>query len=290
MDNPLQTLAPPKYEFRIFEHPQFGVIRIVIINGEIWFVAVDVCRALEIKNPRDAFSRLDEDEKKSIVLPNEVSTNGVTNSVDSADGTNDATSGWIENRVNVVNEPGLYRLIFSSRKKEAREFQRWVYHEVLPAIRQYGYYSLVSSTAPVVAKREKNQNRVNGQLTDACVYVAHKKGNFNIVKIGQSNNPRKRVAQIKDMDCDDIYQTFRMPRKDARTSESICLEYHAPFKLEGEFFCANFYDVCRFIKVLVKGVAKFKPVSETTVRKAITDLKAFINDPSIKKLAAPPTK
>lgn len=281
MDNPLQTLAPPKYEFRIFEHPQFGVIRILIINGEIWFVAVDVCRALELSNPTMALERLEEDEKMTLSLSEMTLSSAELHS---------GKRGGAR-FLNIINEPGFYRLVFASRKKEAIEFQRWVYHEVLPAIRETGTYSLVSSTAPVVVKREKNQNRVNGQLTDASVYVAHKKGNFNIVKIGQSNNPRKRVSQIKDMDCDDIYQTFRMPRKDARTSELICLEYHAPFKLEGEFFCANFYDVIRFIKALAKGVAKFQSASEKTVSKAIADLKAFINDPSLnKKIAAVATK
>lgn len=280
-------------QFELFNHPKFGEIRVIILNNEPfrpWFVAVDVCRALDIKNSRDALSRLEDDEKQSIILPVGVSKNGVTNSVGSADGTNDAISGWIDNRVNIVNEPGIYRLIFSSRKKEAREFQRWVYHEVLPAIRQYGYYSLVPSAAPVVAKREKNQNRVNGQHTDASVYVAHKKGNFNIVKIGQSNNPRKRVSQIKDMDCDDIYELPRLPRKIARALEASFHNRYAPFRMDGEFFCANFYEVRDFMQAFEKPFKKFKLDSEVKINMTITDLKAFVNDPLIKKLAAPPTK
>ena len=280
MDNPLQTLAPPKYEFRIFEHPQFGVIRILIINGEIWFVAADVCRALDLSNPTMTLERLEEDEKKTLSL-SEMTLN-------SAEVHSGKRGG--ARFLNIINEPGFYRLVFASRKEEAREFQRWVYHEVLPAIRKYGSYSLMPSAAPVVAKPEKNQNRVNGQFTDACVYVAHKIGDFNIVKIGQSHDPENRVSQIKDMDRDDIYQMPLMPRAIARALEASFHNRYAPFKLEGEFFCANFYEVRDFMRSFEKPFAKLKLVSETAVRKAITDLKAFMNDPSIKKIAAPPTK
>ena len=82
-----------------------------------------------------------DDEKRSVIL----STNGVTNTVSNTYGTNDATSGgWIENRVTVVSEPGLYRLIFMSRKPEAEKIKRWVFHEVLPSIRKYGFYGLLN--------------------------------------------------------------------------------------------------------------------------------------------------
>ncbi len=290
MENPLQTPAPPlapqTNRAFVFEHPKFGVIRGLTLGGKPYFVGNDAANALGYKDTVNALKTHVPKKFKCVINAKTLQQMAS----ESKGGDSPVFEFDSPRGLTFINEAGLYKLILRSNLPAAEEFSDWVCEEVLPAIRETGTYSLVPSAAPVVVKREKNQNRVNGQLTDACVYVAHKKGNFNIVKIGQSNNPRKRVAQIKDMDCDDIYQTFRMPRKDARTSESICLEYHAPFKLEGEFFCANFYDVCRFIKVLVKGVAKFKPVSETTVRKAITDLKAFINDPSIKKLAAPPTK
>jgi prophage antirepressor-like protein len=95
-------------------------IRVVIHNDGPWFVAKDVCEALEISNNRDALSNLDEDEKGVVIT--------------------DTPGGPQE--VLCVNEPGLYRLIARSRKPEAKTFQRWVYHEVLPAIRKTGRYSL----------------------------------------------------------------------------------------------------------------------------------------------------
>lgn len=95
-----------------------NLVRVVVRDDDPWFVASDVGRALTIKNIRDTVADFDEDEK------------GVANA--------DTLGG--EQRVIVLSEPGLYRLIFMSRKPEARRFQRWVTHEVLPAIRRTGRY------------------------------------------------------------------------------------------------------------------------------------------------------
>lgn len=84
----------------------------------MWFVAADVCRALEISNSRDAVARLDDDEK------------GV--------GSADTLGG--KQGMQIINEPGLYTLVLGSRKPEAKTFKRWVTHEVLPAIRKTGSY------------------------------------------------------------------------------------------------------------------------------------------------------
>lgn len=93
-------------------------VRVALIDGEPWFVAKDVCDVLGISNSRDALSRLDDDEK------------GV--------GFTDTLGGRQE--IATVNESGLYLLIFRSRKRAARDFRRWVTHEVLPQIRKTGRY------------------------------------------------------------------------------------------------------------------------------------------------------
>lgn len=111
-------------DLKIFEHPKFGKIRTIQKDGEPWFVAADVCRALDIKNNRDAMTRLDEDEK------------GVVST--------DTPSGKQE--MSIINEPGLYSLVLGSRKPEAKAFKRWITHEVLPSIRRTGAYSLAPAT------------------------------------------------------------------------------------------------------------------------------------------------
>lgn len=107
-------------EMQIFNNPEFGQIRTVDYNGEPWFVAVDICRALDIKNSRNALTRLDEDEK-GVVLT-------------------DTLGGRQE--VAAVNEYGLYNIVLSSRKPEVKAFKRWITHDVIPAIRKTGKYAL----------------------------------------------------------------------------------------------------------------------------------------------------
>lgn len=98
-------------------------------DGAPWWVAVDVCKVLEIGNPSQALSRLDEDEKSQAVDPDTIISNEGTG---------------INNLLNLVNEPGLYALILGSRKPEAKAFKRWVTHEVLPQIRKTGGYASAS--------------------------------------------------------------------------------------------------------------------------------------------------
>ena len=118
MDNKLMT----------FENAAFGKIRTLTIDGEPWFVAADVCRALEIGNPSMTVERLDDDEK------------GIS--------TIDTLGG--KQRMTIINEPGLYSLVLSSRKPEAKAFKRWITHEVIPAIRKYGGYMTKSLLVQVL--------------------------------------------------------------------------------------------------------------------------------------------
>ncbi len=102
----------------IFENDAFGKVRTLNLNGEPWFVAADVCKALELGNPSMTVERLDDDEK------------GIS--------TIDTLGG--KQRMAIINEPGLYSLVITSRKPEAKAFKRWITHEVIPAIRKHGVY------------------------------------------------------------------------------------------------------------------------------------------------------
>jgi prophage antirepressor-like protein len=94
------------------------LVRVVMIDGEPWFVAADVCKVLEIGNVSMAVGRLDDDEK------------GVSNT---------DTLGGRQEMV-IINESGLYALILTSRKPAAKRFRKWVTAEVLPSIRKTGSY------------------------------------------------------------------------------------------------------------------------------------------------------
>lgn len=107
--------------------------------GQPWFVAADVCAALDLPDTHKAIARLDDDEK-------------ARNSIPTPGGQQD---------MSVVNESGLYNLVLGSRKPEAKRFKRWITHEVLPSIRKTGSYTSATSVA---ALPSPTQDRVSSLL------------------------------------------------------------------------------------------------------------------------------
>lgn len=148
---------------QIFENERFGRVRTIEQNGEPWFIARDVCECLSIGKYRDAVSRLEEDERGSV----EMDTPGGRQSL------------------SAVNEYGLYSLVLSSRKPEAKEFKRWITHEVIPAIRKTGGYisgakemsdEEIMAKALLIGKRtiEQQQLRIqNLEVTNSKLSVSN---------------------------------------------------------------------------------------------------------------------
>lgn len=148
---------------QIFNNEKFGMVRTVYQNGEPWFIARDVCECLSIGKYRDAVSRLEEDERGSV----EMDTPGGRQSL------------------SAVNEYGLYSLVLSSRKPEAKEFKRWITHVVIPAIRKTGGYisgakemsdEEIMAKALLIGKRtiEQQQLRIqNLEVTNSKLSVSN---------------------------------------------------------------------------------------------------------------------
>lgn len=106
-------------ELQIFKNKDFGEVRVIAINDEPWFVGKDVAEILEYKRTADALNTHVDGEDKGV---GEIQTPGG------------------KQKMIIVNESGLYSLIFSSKMKKAKEFKRWVTSEVLPTIRKHGAY------------------------------------------------------------------------------------------------------------------------------------------------------
>ena len=87
------------------------------LEGEPWFVAADVCRVLGLGNSSQAIAKLDDDEKSGVIISDPHGREQVTR---------------------FISESGLYALVLSSRKPEAKAFKRWITHEVIPSIRKTG--------------------------------------------------------------------------------------------------------------------------------------------------------
>ncbi|MDM8098692.1 BRO family protein [Oceanobacillus oncorhynchi] len=118
-------------------------IRIVEINNEPWFVAKDVCNVLDLSNPSKAVARLDEDERSNFKLGR-------------------------QGEANIVNEFGLYSLVLSSRKPEAKQFKRWITHDVIPSIRKTGSYTIqIPKTLPEALRAYASEVEAHERTTKA---------------------------------------------------------------------------------------------------------------------------
>lgn len=132
-------------ELQTFNNEQFGQVRMAMFDGEPFFMLADVCRVLEIVNPTRAKERLNV---------NGLHTMKVIDSMNR------------EQQATFINESNLYKLVFTSRKKEAETFADWVTGEVLPSIRKTGNYSV----APEPTEYEKQNTEIS--LLNAKARVA----------------------------------------------------------------------------------------------------------------------
>lgn len=155
-------------------------LRIIERNNEPWFVAKDVCEILEISNPSMAIQRLDDDERAKFNLGRQGDTN-------------------------VINEYGLYNLVLGSRKPEAKEFKRWITHEVIPSIRKTGNYSLdvdvrqlspelqiINNMVKALAKQEIEQRQIKQELNNTKKEIADVRQVFTL-------NPKNWRKEVNDL-------------------------------------------------------------------------------------------
>lgn len=136
-------------ELQIFNYHNTP-LRTIEKDGELWWVLKDVCEVIGIRNHSNVVPRLEEDEKALHLVED--------------------LNGKAQQTV-VINEPGLYNVILRSDKPEAKDFKRWVTHEVLPSIRQKGSYSvpamspaqLIAAQAQLLVDMEKRMDEMQDQ-------------------------------------------------------------------------------------------------------------------------------
>lgn len=125
-------------ELQIFENSEFGQVRTVTIDGEPWFVGKDVALALGYENPQKAVRTHVDDEDKGV--------------------TEMDTPGGKQNLA-IINESGLYALIFGSKLESAKKFKHWVTSEVLPSIRKTGGYLSEANTKSLIESQQQFMER-----------------------------------------------------------------------------------------------------------------------------------
>lgn len=156
----MNQIVEQKPELQLFQNEDFGSIRTVILNGEPWFVAADVCKILEHSNPTIAMNSLEDFEKAKLNL------------------------GLQGGGTNIISESGFYTLVLRSRKPIAKPFRIWVTSDVLPTIRKTGKY-----IAP-------SENKVETMLSDMnCnMKIVYAQINNMEEMIGEQNTMLERVV------------------------------------------------------------------------------------------------
>lgn len=153
-------------ELQIFKNEEFGEIRTVQLNNETYFVGKDIATALGYKNTKDALlTHVDESDKR-VIQRSEITT--IENNLPKDVFPVNFVSADIPNRgLTIINESGLYALIFGSKLESAKRFKHWVTSEVLPSIRKHGVYAVdellenpdmaIKAFTALKEEREKNK-------------------------------------------------------------------------------------------------------------------------------------
>lgn len=143
-------------------------VRVLGTKLEPWFVAVDIFKilGLSLKNMSRTLENLDDDEKLVIDL-----SKNSTASPFKLKGEKTKIVQGSHNTVWIISEPGLYKIMLSSRSEKAKQFTRWVTHEVLPRIRKYGYYKLSTEERKLVAYKKIAKLRGAEELEDNAYSV-----------------------------------------------------------------------------------------------------------------------
>ena len=167
-------------EVKIFENATFGKVRTVVIDGEVWFIGNDVATALGYSNPPKAIhDHVDEEDKNTITIRYGIQGNP---------------------NMTVINESGVYSLVFSSRLPTAKAFKRWVTSEILPAIRKTGRYEMPLTPEEEMARglraAEKVLARTQLELTQAKQMVSELKPKATYYDLVLQNKSTLSVTKI----------------------------------------------------------------------------------------------
>lgn len=148
---------------KIFENPEFGKVRTVVINNEPWFVGKDVADILGYVNSRDALTRHVDIDDKSLIQLFDLQECSDSLLPDHMKGS----------KITIINESGLYSLILRSEKPEAKGFKKWITSVVLPSIRKTGSFSMKMLKPSVPSTSADYVGGFNA-------YIAGLKANLNI--------------------------------------------------------------------------------------------------------------
>lgn len=171
---------------KIFENPEFGKVRTVVIDGEPWFVGNDVAIILGYKYPKDAIRDNVDEEDKRIVQLSDIQDRESGSLPDHMRGS----------KISIINESGLYSLILRSEKPEAKRFKRWITSEVLPSIRKTGSYK-VSERIPI---SEVSSPKEFMEVSMIYLSALNKELHLSDASVAAYGNKCARIVGVPELD------------------------------------------------------------------------------------------
>ena len=211
----MEDMMDKRNALQIFKNEEFGSIRTFMKNGEYWFVGRDVCNAFQDKNPNRSIGRIDDCDKRSLKIKDSLGR---------------------EQTVTVINESGLYALLFAMQPQKAhnhgvsdeypieikerieklRRFKRWVTHDVLPTLRKTGSYSM----SPQENKPDTRNDAILQVLmknTEVLQAIVQQNQQIMIALTNLSVNDAKRTIEIQP------YTSHQGQKGDGKRSKRITI-------------------------------------------------------------------
>jgi prophage antirepressor-like protein len=235
---------------KTFMNANLGNVRVVTNENGEWFVAKDVCDILEIGNPSDVMRRLDDDEKMTL------------DSIESHSGQRGGAQ-----QINVVNEYGLWQMVLGSRKPQAKEFKRWLTHEVIPAIRKNGGYIDGQEFVPAEEKAK----------LEAEVCELHRMAQDYKYQNDRLTEKVDRLAKIIEKD---TTGDFAKRKKDGWTEADLYdldVEGYDEFQSEMELFNFSDYALMEELKSIINS-AKPNYIDKSAAKYLIGEINRLFVD------------
>lgn len=227
-------------EIVLFNNPNFGQVRTLMIDGEPWFVGKDVANKLGYQNgSRDINRHVDEEDRHKVMI---------------FDGNQDKETI-------IINESGLYSLILSSKLPRAKEFKHWVTSEVLPSIRKTGGYGVTNNNAELLAEITS----LRQEVAEIKSLVTPTQCNYYLWKNSIATPLIKTISNILGLPIADTYKVIYDDMVLRGFNQSYAMNrFCNKYKVDSVSTIDAVADVDEYIRMFMDSVNKFLEMNTTT--------------------------
>lgn len=250
----VNTAGSGTIQITLFENPEFGKVRTLMIDGESWFIGKDIAEILGYSNTRKALlDHVDVEDKNTVTIRDGIGNPNKT----------------------VINESGLYSLIFSSKLSTAKKFKHWVTSEVLPSIRKTGGYGVTNNNAELLAEI----NSLRQEVAEIKSLVTPTQCNYYLWKNSIATPLIKTISNILGLPIADTYKVIY--------DDMVLRGFNQPYAMNR--FCNKYKvdsvstidavaDVDEYVRMFMDSVNRFLEIDNVTSDTSIAKVKSEVNN------------